>query len=98
MAAQEHETVTISVAPSAKGYLDALAEYELLEGEVGDQTVHNEAQDCLAALHHVLGGGHVRVAIEEEGATSIVERLEGTLQAALEETNAIRKQGGEAAY
>jgi hypothetical protein len=98
MAAQEPEPVTTNVAPSAKAYLDALAEYNLLEGEVGNQTVRNEAQECLAALHHVLGGGRVRVAIEDEGATSVVERLEGTLEAALDETNAIRRRGGEADY
>ena len=98
MATQEPEPVTVHVAPSAKAYLDALAEYNMLEGEIGDQTVHDEARECLRALHHALGGGRVQVTIEEPGATSIVEPLETTLEDALKETNVIRKGGGEADY
>jgi hypothetical protein len=93
MATQEPQPVTIDVAPAGKTYLEALEEYGMLQGEHGNQTVHDEAVECLTALHHALGGGQVRVEIVQPGADSVVSHLETTLQAALAETNTMRGLG-----
>lgn len=91
----DSEPVQTPVAPSAKAYLDALNRYQLLHGDIGDQAIGDQAKEVLRALHVVLAGGSVRVEIEEQGAVSIVDELERALMAALEETNAICRRGGE---
>lgn len=81
------EPENIPVAPAAKNYLETIARYGMLEGEIGDRVVDRDVGTVLNALHHVLAGGSVSVSVDTPGAEAVVDELDRVLQGAVVETN-----------
>lgn len=86
--------VGLQLTESTHAYITRCLELGALEGTLGDMKVTPELAAILQALHAVLAGGKVNVQVESQGNPDVFNELNGRLEAAGRDANAINTAAG----
>ena len=86
--------VGVQFTESTYGYLTRCLDLGALEGTLGDMRLTSEVAAVLQALHAVLAGGKVTVQIESQGNPDIFNELNGRLETAGRDANAVNTAAG----
>ncbi len=78
-----------AVGAEALVYLQKLVELGAVEGVVGRQSLNPNLAEAIAAMHHILAGGSVKIEVTSPGHSPIVGGLEKQLASAITEANAV---------
>ena len=87
-------TVQVTMVSSGTAYLERLMQHGAVEGAPGEMQLNPEAKRLIDALHHVLAGGKVSLAIEQTGSEELVRELGTRLEQAFADANAANKEAG----
>jgi hypothetical protein len=75
-------------------YIERLIDLGLVEGPLGKMDLNPNVKPLVDALHQVLAGGTVNVQVTTPGNPTVVAELQGILQEAGDDGNAINKAVG----
>jgi hypothetical protein len=70
-------------------YLRMLVDLGAVEGVVGRQSLNPNLAEAIAAMHHILAGGSVKIEVTSPGHSPIVGGLEKQLASAIAEANTV---------
>jgi hypothetical protein len=88
------EVITRELAASADAYMVRLLQLGAVEGALGEMTINPLLKPVLEALHQVLAGGEVEIRVTQAGHQQLVRELNGRLDRATEEVNALNRRAG----
>src|SRR5262245_44179364 len=91
---REPKLIKRETVASADGYMIRLLQLGAMEGALGEMNICSVLKPVLEAMHHVLTGGEVEIKLVAEGNSLLVQELNGRLEQATQDLNAINRQVG----
>jgi hypothetical protein len=73
-------------------YFRRLLEVGALQGRIGEMRPIPELEPLIAAIHHVIAGGQVKVDLVRAGNSALVGELAQRVESAMNESNAANKR------